>query len=589
MAIIRSLAVNVTARTKQFESGMKRSSKSTKGFRKGILDTTKSLIPFKLGLAAAGAAAVIMVKQQLSAIDSLAKTADKLGTTTEALAGFRLAAELTGVSVNTADMALQRMVRRLAEAAQGTGESKAALEELGLSAQRLSQLAPTAAFAEIAEAMKNVTNQADRVRLSFKLFDSEGVALVNTLKLGKAGLADVQKEAEQLGLAISRVDAAKVEDANDAITRFKSSLSGMGSTIAVQLADPLERVANILSTKGGRALAQILTGATLGAVLKGGKGGFIGAGIAATPVIADISGTVGKAIADVISPVTTFREGSQRLSDLGRFTTPELEKQLRLIKTTEDAIDKLDKLSIQASRTFAFTSREQALRKQRKEELRADIARLFSVRKEAMKAREREIERIGPGTALFRSAAIDLGETIAAAARTMFIDIPAKPIANLGRAFVEQAEAAKRLVVDFAAATVSANKFADEIFRLADIGKSVFDRTRTPLENFRKEMQGLRQLFEVGAIDLDTFLRAGEQAFGKLPGPDAVTGPSFVRNPALEAGSNAAFDAIQRAIGVGAQSEQKKQTGELKKQTGFLGAIDQNTRDLGEPETVGIV
>ncbi len=585
MAVIRSLAVNVTAKTKKFEQGMKRSSKSTKGFRKGIQDTTKSLIPFKLGLAAAGAAAVVMVKQQLSAIDTLAKTADKLGETTEALAGFRLAAELTGVSINTADMALQRMVRRLAEAAQGMGESKAALAELGLNAKRLSELAPTQAFAEIAEAMKNVKNQADRVRLSFKLFDSEGVALVNTLKLGKAGLADIQKEAERLGLAISRIDAAKIEDANDAIRKFKSSLSGMSTTIAVQLADPLERVAKILTTKGGRALAQILTGATLGAILKGGKGGFIGAGIAATPVIAEASGGITKAIIDKLLPATTFRRVS-RPPDLERFATPELEKQLRLIKKTEDEIDRLDKANIKASRSFnPFGVRD--FRRER--EFKASIDRLFDVRREAMKGREREVEKIGPGTALFRGAAIDLGKTVAAAARTLFIDIPAEPIANLARAFVDQVEAVKRLAVEFAAATVSANKFADEMLQLADIGKSVFDRTRTPLERFRKEMQDLRQLFEVGAIGLDTFLRAGEQAFEKLPEPTAaITGPGFVRNPVLEAGSNAAFDAIQRALGFGAQSEQKKQTGELKKQTGLLGAIDQNTRELAEPETVGL-
>ena len=179
--------------------------------------------------------AAFAVKNQLQAIDNLAKTADKLGVTTEALAGFRHAAELTGVSTQTADMALQRFTRRLAEAAVGTGEAKGALKELGVSAAELVQKSPTEAIAEIADAMLEVDNQADRVRLSMKLFDSEGVALVNTLALGSAGLYDAAEAAEIFGLAISREAAQKVEDANDAMTRLQGANDGMWRQLTVEL------------------------------------------------------------------------------------------------------------------------------------------------------------------------------------------------------------------------------------------------------------------------------------------------------------------------------------------------------------------
>lgn len=78
------------------------------------------------------AAIVALVEANSDAIDSLAKTADKLGVTTEALQTLRYQGELTGVSIDTTDMALQRMTRRVAEAAQGTGEAKDAIAELGL-------------------------------------------------------------------------------------------------------------------------------------------------------------------------------------------------------------------------------------------------------------------------------------------------------------------------------------------------------------------------------------------------------------------------------------------------------------------------
>ncbi|BBO92048.1 hypothetical protein [Desulfosarcina ovata] len=188
-------------------------------------------------LALAGTAGMgAMVKQSLEINDALAKTADRLGLTTEALAGLRHAAELSGAGADTLDMALQRMTRRIAEAAQGTGEAKGALEELGLSAEALARMSPDQAMEAIADAMVNVKDQSDRVRLAFKLFDSEGVKLINTLAGGSQSLKDAAQEAKDLGIAINRVDAAAIEEANDAAYRARQALQGLANTVTVALA-----------------------------------------------------------------------------------------------------------------------------------------------------------------------------------------------------------------------------------------------------------------------------------------------------------------------------------------------------------------
>lgn len=186
------------------------------------------------GVAAAGATAAL-TRASMQNIDSLAKTADKIGITTEALAGLQHAAELTGVSGETMNMALQRMTRRVSEAANGTGEAVKALDELGINAAELEKLPLDTQMGIIADAMGKVGNQSDKVRLAMKLFDSEGVALVNTLAGGSEGLSAMAKEAELLGLSISRVDAAQVEAANDAVTRAKGVFEGVGNQIAVTL------------------------------------------------------------------------------------------------------------------------------------------------------------------------------------------------------------------------------------------------------------------------------------------------------------------------------------------------------------------
>lgn len=199
--------------------------------------------------AAAAGASLAIVKMRMSAIDNLAKTADKLGVTTEALSGLQHAAELTGVSTETMNMALQRMTRRVAEAAVGTGEAKGALEELGINALELSKLPLDVQMNVIADAMQGVEKQSDRVRLAMKLFDSEGVALVNTLGGGSEALKQMASEAQLLGIAISRVDAAQIEAANDSVTRAKGVFEGLSNQVAVALSPVItELAANFYQT-----------------------------------------------------------------------------------------------------------------------------------------------------------------------------------------------------------------------------------------------------------------------------------------------------------------------------------------------------
>ena len=91
----------------------------------------KALFNFKVGLTAvAGAAGIgLLVKSSLQSIDTLGKTAQKLGVTSQALQKLRYASNLAGVETRTVDMAVQRFTRRLSEAANGTGEAKDALKE----------------------------------------------------------------------------------------------------------------------------------------------------------------------------------------------------------------------------------------------------------------------------------------------------------------------------------------------------------------------------------------------------------------------------------------------------------------------------
>jgi len=261
-------AINLTAKeVEDLGKTTAKSQKHHKAYSKSIVGGFSDMAAkaAKWGAAAVTAGAVAtaaMVKSGLASADALAKTSDKLGVTTEALARLRFAAEQTGVETKTFDIALQRFTRRLADAAAGTGPAVKAFDALGLSAKDLVELSPDKAFARVAEQMGNVDNQTSKVALAFKLFDSEGVALVNTLALGESGLAAMAEEADILGLSLSRIDAAKVEAANDAINKISKGFSGLSQHLAVKFApiltDIADRMFGVAKEAGG--MGEVATG-----------------------------------------------------------------------------------------------------------------------------------------------------------------------------------------------------------------------------------------------------------------------------------------------------------------------------------------
>jgi hypothetical protein len=57
-------------------------------------------------------------------------------------------------------------------------------------------------LADVAEDFARIEDPAERVRLAFQLFDSEGVALVNLLRRGSGALEEMRERARDLGIVL---------------------------------------------------------------------------------------------------------------------------------------------------------------------------------------------------------------------------------------------------------------------------------------------------------------------------------------------------------------------------------------------------
>lgn len=183
----------------------------------------------------AGMFAANTIQNQIDWGDQLQKTNLRIGASTEALSQYNYVAKLSGVEFGQLTTAWQRQTRRIAEAAAGTGVASKALDRLGLSAKDLNQLAPEEQFERIATAMQNVESSSERVALAQKLWDSEGVKLVQIVNQGTDAIAAMRAEADALGLTISLDTANAMATYNDEVDRLKFAAQGLSQTLAAEL------------------------------------------------------------------------------------------------------------------------------------------------------------------------------------------------------------------------------------------------------------------------------------------------------------------------------------------------------------------
>lgn len=206
------------------------------------------------GAAFVGVNAIMgQLNQQLTYTDRIHKLNLRIGASTEALSEYAYVAELSGTNIEQLAVAWQRQTRRIAEAAQGTGVAKAALEELNLSATTLRTLAPEDQFMAIAGALENVAEKGDRLRLANAIFDSEGAAAaLQIINQGTDAMDRMLERAQKLGVTIFQDQADKIATYNDAVTDMGYAWEGVNRVLAVNAAefatDGLIELAEVIPT-----------------------------------------------------------------------------------------------------------------------------------------------------------------------------------------------------------------------------------------------------------------------------------------------------------------------------------------------------
>lgn len=207
----------------------------------GVENKVKSLALTIGGFALGGGGFAALASQALKTADEIAKTADRLGLATDELQRYQFAAEISGITTQEFNVAFQRFGRRLGEGAQGFGEAQGALRSLNISLRGLDgTLRPVnEVFDEAIQKLAQIEDVTLRNALAAKLFDSEGVKLV---QLGE-NLAQLKAEADALGVIIPEEMLRNAEAMSDKLTIVQRVISVKLTAALVKLAPQMDALA----------------------------------------------------------------------------------------------------------------------------------------------------------------------------------------------------------------------------------------------------------------------------------------------------------------------------------------------------------
>ena len=196
----------------------------------------------------------------LASIDDLSK---RTGISADIIQGYSLAANQSGVSVETFGKAIQKLTVNLGEAQTGNATAVRSFADLGLSVSDLSRLKPDQAFNAVAAAISKLPNPAQQAAAAVSLFGKSGVELVPIFQEGATYLQQMVTEAKRLGIVLSPQQLGGITSLDDQLGKTRLTLQGFAARVVAELAPALKAGAisaqEFISAIDVKAVAQSVT------------------------------------------------------------------------------------------------------------------------------------------------------------------------------------------------------------------------------------------------------------------------------------------------------------------------------------------
>ncbi len=242
----RTLSRESRSATRQMEADMLR---STSVINTALASTSAKIGSFGkafLGSFAIGAVGALgagalagTIRSTVAELSGLAKVADRIGITTEALQGLQRGFDLSGVAAGDLNSALEIFTRNIGQAAAGGGAMAPVLDRYkisvtGANGEMKGQLA---LLKEVADVMRALPSDAQRMDLATKAFGRGGAAMVNAMREGGGSLDAMIDAARDAGVVIEDDLIRRAEILDDRFAELGRTVSTWFKTLIVGTAD----------------------------------------------------------------------------------------------------------------------------------------------------------------------------------------------------------------------------------------------------------------------------------------------------------------------------------------------------------------
>ena len=176
--------------------------------------------------------------------DEVLTLSAKTNISTDALQGYMYAAELVDVSVETITKSMQRNIRSMGSAADGTAQYANAYKQLGVTVQdsngdlRDSQ----EVFWELIDALGQMTNETERDEIAMTLLGKSAQDLNPLIEAGTDRMRELADEAASVGYILSETTLQSLGDLDDQLQRLNGAATAAKNALGAAFAPALEKL-----------------------------------------------------------------------------------------------------------------------------------------------------------------------------------------------------------------------------------------------------------------------------------------------------------------------------------------------------------
>ncbi len=183
-------------------------------------------------------------KESAQWADDLLTLSQRTGIATDELQKLSYASELIDVDVETMTGSMEKLVRSMNSARDGSGQASEAFRKLRIrTTDTHGQLRDVnEVFYEIIDSLGKVQNETERDAAAMEIFGKSARDLNPLIKAGSKNLKDFGQEAEDMGKIISEEGLQDMGNLSDAMYRFDTTLDAMKRNLALAVVPLLTKL-----------------------------------------------------------------------------------------------------------------------------------------------------------------------------------------------------------------------------------------------------------------------------------------------------------------------------------------------------------